>query len=643
MTACVASLALSVTFQIYEKDFWQHLAVGRAIWSLRHVPTTELWTWPTYGQPDVNASWGFRFLVWPFWKAWGLWGLYVWRWGTTLVVFALAWLAARRMGARGLTPLVVIALSALVYRQRSQVRPETLVSVLLALQITILETRRHGGRDRLWLLPVIALLWANIHLSWHLGLVTPVAHLLAAWRDRARGRVNGIDPRRLGLVIVACLAVSFVNPWGWRALWEPFDYVLNHASEPIMLAVTELTPIDFANNLRDLLPATLVAWLLLFAWRTRRVGLDLAELVVVALFLALALRTQRFLGFAMVALTPYLARDLDAWVGSRRWPAWTRPAWSRATLAAVGCLALGVPEWTRAELPLGVGIEWRQYPVIACDFIRAHGVRGRGFNQFFNGGYLLWRFWPERDRLPFMDIHQTGTREDRYSYAFATHDPQAWHDLDARYRFDWALIRRRPYLDDRLVEFLDADTSYVLVFLDDAAALWVRHGGPTAVLADSFGYRVLPAGTERLGALTARIDTDTALTSALIRELERESAGSPWHAMAESRLGSLALAHGDLSSARMHLERALASDPAQSRAHERLGLVALAEGRGRDALAEFETEMRLGPMPEAEFRLGQAWQAIGDRARAREHYRRAVAADPGDAAAAESLRAVGGK
>ena len=32
----------------------------------------------------------------------------------------------------------------------------------------------------------------------------------------------------------------------------------------------------------------------------------------------------------------------------------------------------------------------------ACDWIAAHGVRGRAFNQFFFGGYLLHRFWPER-------------------------------------------------------------------------------------------------------------------------------------------------------------------------------------------------------------------------------------------------------
>ena len=35
LAALVAALCvpLAVSFRIYEKDFWQHLAVGRAIWT----------------------------------------------------------------------------------------------------------------------------------------------------------------------------------------------------------------------------------------------------------------------------------------------------------------------------------------------------------------------------------------------------------------------------------------------------------------------------------------------------------------------------------------------------------------------------------------------------------------------------------
>ena len=68
--------------------------------------------------------------AWPFWKLGGVLGLYAWRWLTTLAVFGLAWAAARRMGAKGLVTFTVIALCALIYRGRTQVRPETVAAAL---------------------------------------------------------------------------------------------------------------------------------------------------------------------------------------------------------------------------------------------------------------------------------------------------------------------------------------------------------------------------------------------------------------------------------------------------------------------------------------------------------------------------------
>src|SRR5262249_33119253 len=160
------------TFQIIDTDFWQHLAVGRALWSTHQIPHTEVWSWPGWGEPAVLRSWLFRALLWPFWRVGGLPGLFVWRWLTTLLAFGVAWATARRLGARGLTPWVVVVLCALTYRQRSQVRPETLAAVLLALTQWVLVSARSGTagatpgpRRGLWLVPLVWI-WANAHISY---------------------------------------------------------------------------------------------------------------------------------------------------------------------------------------------------------------------------------------------------------------------------------------------------------------------------------------------------------------------------------------------------------------------------------------------------------------------------------------------
>src|SRR6185436_15753692 len=134
------------------------------------------------------------------------------------------------------------------------------------------------------------------------------------------------------------------------------------------------------------------------------------------------------------------------------------------------------------------------YPGAACDFLAKHELRGRIFNPYYFGGYLLWRFWPDRDRLPFMDIHQSGTRRDRDLYAYCFADPDAWHQLIAERQFDLALLdgHQEWVANDHLMDQLDSDPAWALVFRDDAAALYVRRIGSMRRAADTLRYRVMP-------------------------------------------------------------------------------------------------------------------------------------------------------
>jgi tetratricopeptide (TPR) repeat protein len=651
--AVAALVVASVTFLTPDTDVWQHLTVGRAIWQMHRVPTTQLWTWPTFGAPDVNASWGFRALIWPVWKLGGVGGLFLWRWVTTLAAFTLLWMTARRMGARGFAPLAVIATCAVIYRLRSQVRPETLVSVLLALEIWILETRRHGGPDRSrWLIP-LALVWANCHISYFLFFVVLGAHaaqeLFAHVRSlsaRATGETGPEAPvprLPLGLWAVgaASLLAMLINPWGWRALAQPFEYFFVWRHEPIFTTIGELGPVLWEENLWNGLPVVTLATPLLLAWRWRRRGPDVAEIVMVAAFATIGFMSVRFLGVFSLAVTPYLSRDLDEWLGTRKLPQWTSRRWPRAAGVLAVVATLGTLERTRPGPPAGIGFDLSDTPVGACDFIARHDVRGRAFNIFEFGGYLLYRFWPEHDRLPFMDIHQAGTRRDRLAYAMAFAEPPMWGYLDRQSRFDWILVRRIELPGDLLPRTLGADSSKALVFMDDVAELFVSRAGPLARL-DSLAYRTIPpdrAGQERI---LRACSADSLLRRRVRAELERQVTESAAHSIALSDLSRLDAVEGRFDQAAVHLRTALVIDPWLTGEHERLGDFELASGHPREAIAEYRRAAReKPPAPDLDLRIGSAWHLIGDRERAREAWHRELARDPGNGAARDSLESLG--
>ncbi len=645
LLAAIACVVLSATFEIYDTDFWQHLLVGKAIWQAHGVPRLHEWTWPGLGRPDVLPSWGFRALIWPFWAAGGVWGLFAFRWIASLAALGVMWQTARRMGARGLSPLFVVVLGSVILRTRSQVRPEALAAILLALEIAILETARAGGalrRAPAASLIAIAWAWINVHVSFPLFFVVLGIHALDA-RLAARGGSGSGDAaraRRLAFVGLAALAASFLNPFGARAVWQPFEFILHQRQEPIFLTIGELQPPRIDENLWNGLPLLALGWPLLLAWRARRTGWDRVELMTLLAFGAMGASSARFLGNAALVAVPYAARDLDAWIRARGWPRWTASPWARAAIAIAASVLVGWFEWTAPDPRPGVGIEMSQYPVRACDFMRDHDVRGRGFNHFSQGGYLLWRFWPDPARLPFMDIHQSGTREDRLLYMLAGARFERWRALDARERFAWVLLNRRQVVGDHLLDFLDRDSTFALVFLDDAAALYARRGGVLDPLTQR-GYRLIPGGRAALAALGERCAEDPVLRERARIELERQVDGSPWNAAAHSLLANIALMEHRATAARFHLERALEADPLIPRTHERLGDLALEGGDPRAAIREYRLELVTNePPPQIELRMGRASEALGDPGAARAHYRAELKRDPSSREALDRLSAL---
>jgi hypothetical protein len=416
-------------------------------------------------------------------------------------------------------------------------------------------------------------------------------------------------PQALGLVLLASIAASFLTPYLWRGVLHPFEVASIARTDPLLRTIADLQPLGWNDRLTAGFPLLLLGWPVLLLLRWWRRGFDGAEIVLCAAFTALVLQAQRFAGFYALVAFPFVARDLVTLLERVRVPERFAAPAPRLAGFAVLALAAGWMEWSRADRPLDVSIDLTRVPVRAADFLGAQPTPGRGFNPHPFGGYLAYRFWPDRERLPFMDAHQSGTANDRMRYARTFVDPDGWELMNRSYRFDYALLdasqsrAEADWLRDRL----DADTAWALVFLDDAGALYVKRSGVYASLLPRHEYIAVPGGEARLALLGAATERDSMLAGLTRFELERQIQESPFSARAHSMLANLDIQQGHLPAARRHLAEALRQDPLTFAAHERLGMMDLAEQRPREALAAFERERRLtGGTPELRQRLEQA-------------------------------------
>ena len=636
LTVLVAALCavISASYRLYDTDLWQLLAVGRAI-DQSGLPRTDAWTWTSYGQPLFVSSWLFRALIWKLWDAGGIGALFAWRWATTLAVFALVLATTRRLGARGLSAVPVLVAATLLYRIRTDVRPETLAALLLAAEMWILERDRgaeSATRATGWI-PALACAWANVHITWYLGLLLLGLHVI----DRA-ARSDRAGARRLVLIGAFSAAALLINPYGFETLARPFRFALAWRHDPMFAAIAELRPLSWLEVLRQ----GLWVWPLLLLLRARRRGWDVVECGALLLFTALAITSRRSIAAYAVVSAPFVARDLHHLLAGRRWPVATWPAAARGALTAALSILMCLPAWSNPLLPLGIGMRSRSIPEHAADFMASHGFAGRGFNHFHLGGYLAYRFAGDVGRLPFMGTQpELATAEARTLYVGALAHPDGWRALQDRYHFDWALLEREQAGDDHLLDFIDRDSAWTLVFADDAAEILVRRGGAAGALADSFGYRLMPAGRIGRRMLGEASEAHPALRAAVESELDRMIASSPENGAANHMRGLFALMDGDRAAARRHLERALALDPLLPGAHEMLGTLALEEGRPKDALRELELERRRHePLPGSYYRSALAFQRLGQSGRAWAAYRRELALHPDHRASQDSIAAL---
>ena len=367
-----------------DSDTPWHLASGRFIWQNHRLPVPDPFAYTSdmgallYAGElqtrhfNLTHEWGMELLYYLVYAGTGYAGLVLFR-SLLLALFCAmtGWLAWRRSQS------FYRALAAGIVAQRLAVpfsadRAFLITFVLVTVTVAVYETRR--GR---WWLPLLFLIWANCHAGFIMGWAVAGIYSAEALFLRLRGKPLA-DERTIWTVSALSVLASGVNPNGFGVI-EVLRY---YRLSPMQASLLEWqAPHWWPPSWFSLL---MVSTALVLLWARRRVRP--ADWLLFAAFggaSALATRNTIFIGFiAPVLLATYI-------------PLWkrTEPALLQYTAAAL--LLLGIV----SGFALHAMFQLRQaewiYPKEAADFLLAHHVTGRMFNKYEEGGYLMWRLWPQ--------------------------------------------------------------------------------------------------------------------------------------------------------------------------------------------------------------------------------------------------------
>lgn len=389
-------------------DYWWHLADGRFTAQQLRLPVPDPFSFTAEGRRWTAHEWLVELLMYRLHVAFGVAGplvLFALCFAATILLSAALW---RRMGlAWPFTIALAVALFLALAPFRGP-RPYLAGLLLLALCCWLLERWTAQPGRRIWALPPLFYVWANVNASFvvallitGLVLVTDAigAHLITSHRPR----FTPVQRLRLGIAIAVSAVVTTLTPNGPRLLLFPFTTL----TDPSLRYVQEW---QAAPPLRsEMWGVDVMCLLVLAALFLRRPRLGVADLVLALTMFIAAFTSVRLVGVASVYLALLAARALTApgqpvrlrLPGGRALGQWWTPARRGLyespplRLQAINALALLV------AFVIGLGRLHvysertdARLPVTAIDTLGADGLPGPLLHDFNWGGYLLWRLWP---------------------------------------------------------------------------------------------------------------------------------------------------------------------------------------------------------------------------------------------------------
>jgi hypothetical protein len=213
-------------------DLTYHLRAGAQILDGGGIPTTDTWTFTVYGTPWTDQQWGAQVILTAVYRLAGWTGLVVFRSALIGLIFGcLLTICLRRgLGARRAAWLTLVAF--LISAVALGLRPQLLGMAIFAV-VLLLVTDRRAHPARLWAIPLLMVLWANVHGSFFLG---PVV-LGLAWLEDVHDKDPGA--RRVLLVAVVSVLAACITPFG-PAVWA---YAIGLSTNPEVTArITEWQP-----------------------------------------------------------------------------------------------------------------------------------------------------------------------------------------------------------------------------------------------------------------------------------------------------------------------------------------------------------------------------------------------------------------
>lgn len=479
-------MVLVVALPLTDPDYFWHLKAGEYILAHRSLPPGDVFSLTRSGQPWVLHEWLFEVILYGAFATWGAFGVKLltalFAMGTLGVTFSLM----LRLGQSSFVAFALAICGGVVFSGGWAPRPQLVTYLFFAIYLSILLAYKyHGARRALFALPLLMVVWVNVHGGYVIGIALTVLFSGTEWLNVCFGKTRSLMEKRrllvLALTAVATALASLVNPEFIGHWLYPFQVLGMEANHYIQ----EWQSPDFHRlNYKLYL---LLCGVFLLSYIHAKPKADFTELLIPGFFLFNGFISARHVPLAVLTILPFIALAL-ARGGTAACAAWWQVSWLGRRYAST---ARGGKQLGRAEGVLNgivlvavlVGL-WLYQPLFrtnaasrqaerlpagAVDYVIANRIQGNMFNMYRDGGYLIYRLGPERKVFidGRVDVYGDQFFKDYLQMVTGAAD---WKQKFDRHAIDYAILDKNAPIRQLLL----ADGSFREVFSDKQYSVLLR-------------------------------------------------------------------------------------------------------------------------------------------------------------------------
>jgi hypothetical protein len=464
-----------------------HIRTGQQILAVHSVPRVDSFSSTMAGRPWFAWEWLYDVVVGLLEGKLGLNGV-VW---FTSVVIALVFAGMFRLlilrGTNLMVALVLVLLAISASMIHFLARPHVVSWLFTLVWFWILDSSerdclRGRGRSRwLWALPILMVVWVNVHGGFLGGVVLLAVYLLGAGWTRFRAKENRLDEllqkvsaakraRNLAWVGLLSVAASLVNPYGWKLYAHIYSYLSNRF---LMDHIEEFQSPNFHGPAQKCFLVLILITVSVVAVRGRDLRMSTGLTVLFAIYAGLyASRNIPISSILLVMVGgPMLPARLASGFSQRmtavetglRAHLWPMVAIIATLLIAVNGGRAGSRQWMDAHFSP------QRMPVEAVNYLENNRVEGPVLSPDFWGGYLIYRLYP-KTLVVVDDRHDLYGEEFFRSYLKTMHVERGWEDFLDTYKAPCVLLPR----DAALASILSRTAGWKTIYTDEVAIVFVR-------------------------------------------------------------------------------------------------------------------------------------------------------------------------